>query len=101
MSTGYANFLNNKISICCEPDRPNSVFFSCKMPKKSTLKARLKVCGKSLHLLFGLEKKPTFQPKFTSAEAYSKILLAFISCIQAIFNLLMWVGSHGQTGIGT
>ena len=34
------------------------------------MKARLDVCGELPHLLFGLEKKPTFELKLTSAVAY-------------------------------
>ena len=55
------------------------------------MKARLNVCGELPHPLFGLEKKPTFKPKFTSAVAY----WAFISCIKAVFTTweIAYVGS--------
>ena len=52
------------------------------------MKARLNICGESPHLLFGLEKKPTFELKLTSAVAYCRVYWAFISCIKAAFTTL-------------
>ena len=48
--------------------------------------------------LFGLEKKPTFEPKLTSAEAYLGFLgLYFTKKLHLSHtNLLRWVSLYGQ-----
>ena len=53
---------------------------------------RFDVCGESQHPLFNLEKKPTFEPKLTSAVAYCRVYWAFISCIKAVITT--WEVAH-------
>jgi len=48
------------------------------MPEKPTMNNRLDVCGELPHSPFGLEKKPTIEPKLTGAEVYFKVFWAFI-----------------------
>jgi len=50
------------------------------------MKARLDVCGELPHPLFGLEKKPIFELKLTSAVAYCRVYWVFTSCIKAVFT---------------
>ena len=55
---------------------------------KNTIKAHYEsTTCESPRPLFGLEKKPTFEPKLTSAEAYCRVFWAFISCIQVVFTI--------------
>ena len=57
---GHAYFFNNVIRIL----GPSTVFFSCRMPEKSTRKAGLEVCGWPLRP--NPEMKSTFKLKLTS-----------------------------------
>ena len=65
VSTDHARFSNDEIRISWVPMRPSTVFFSCRMPEKLTRKAGLEVCGWPLRSVFNLEKKTTFEQKFT------------------------------------
>ena len=58
----------------------------CFQVKNTAMKARFNVCSELPHLLFGLEKKSTFEPKLTSLVAYYRVYWAFISCIKAVFT---------------
>ena len=82
ISTGHTHFSNDVIRISCEPDRLNLVFFSCITPLWNPDSSLWQVPTP----IFRLGKKPTFEPKLTRVKASCRILLAFISCIQAVFN---------------
>lgn len=84
----------------CKPDRPNSVFISCIMPKKSARKATLEVCGNCHIQPFDLDKKPTFRPRLTSAGAYKRITSPLFCAyrLYLLLNyLLTWVSVYRQT----
>jgi len=70
------------------------------VPEKST---RLDACGELPDPLFGLEKKPTFEPNLTNAEAYCRVLWVFILCMQAVFTTeeFALVGQFVRTNKGS
>jgi len=66
------HFLNNKICISCEPEKPTLMFF--RMPEKPTMKAKLNICVKLPQLHLGLKRNPPWNKSFnTSTEVYSKV----------------------------
>ena len=66
VSTSHAHFPNNEIRIPWMPMRSSMLFFGCKMSEKSTKKAGLEVCGRSLRpVTYLLGKKHTFEADLT------------------------------------
>ena len=71
VNMGPAHFSNDKIRISCEPDRPTSVFFSCKIQLR-------KPGSKS--------DPPDFQPR-KETRLWEKVTYAYVSVIWALFSL--------------